>query len=451
MNKSVAALIFGIFCWALSAAAGATEFQVSDEGWAMEYSHELILIPSGDLIIPIETKAPTVTLSNEKHGRFMFSRETVRAVTRSEAVAYQYSSNKTFGYRPTLFISICGMSMEANFDGGGTCLWQNSLDNELQELLSEYQYKHFRIDWDTHSVNRAQVRDLGALVKDFLNARIDSWDVVIIGNSRGGVFGHDLTKELVGVAKLADLHTFLLDPTASATYQDMYPASKHDASPTDHYASLFYDGNAFFEGAEVGTVGDRDIPGYDNYGNFSNSHLIYTTHEEFAGDWIAHPQYGLERALDDIKSKKDTGTFVVDGSSGMEVVKLSRPHGISFDGDVSLQGGGHIMGELSIADLPESVFIDATLASDSVEVAGATGVAVSSVIIKKDFISVAESSIIADYTTTISSQGISMDVTSFHTNAEFSISSGGEFNISISIGPVNIDSDVNILDPLGLF
>ena len=76
------------------------------ETWSAEYSHDLVLISSDDVLIPVEIEKPTLTLINDNHGVFMFSNDQVRAVTRTPIVSFTHSNLNTFNIRPTLFISI---------------------------------------------------------------------------------------------------------------------------------------------------------------------------------------------------------------------------------------------------------------------------------------------------------------------------------------------------------
>src|SRR3990172_1743703 len=213
-----------------------TSAPAGTENWTAEYSHKIVLIPlDDDLSISVQVEKPTLTLINKDLGRFRFSENQVSAVTRTVVAGYVQTG--THSLRPTLYVSVGGFTTNQN----SVWQWQFDMEKQLQSTLADYQYKHFAVDWDADAANISQVRDLADVIKDFLNARIDAWDVVLVGHSRGGIFVHELSKYLVGQQKIKNLHTILLDPTATSALSDFYPQTKHDASPTVNYGSLYYD------------------------------------------------------------------------------------------------------------------------------------------------------------------------------------------------------------------
>ncbi len=406
------------------------------QDWVMEYEHDLILIPNDGLVVPIELQKPTITLINDQQGLLELSDDGVFAVTRTPAIAYNHTADASFTMRPTLFISIGGFSPELDTDGHRVDPWQYEMDKQLRTVLGDYEYKHFIVNWDSHKTNRNQVKRLAKVVNRFLNNRAVPWDVVIVGFSRGGIFAHELTKKIVGHSKIKNLHTFLLDPTATSIFGDFYPAKIQEQSPTKHYGSLYYDGEPLINVSGLGTVGDMPITGYDNYG--THPHLFpCIEHQYFGGNWIDANNNGFLAALADIKAKKDTGTFLPElESSGSEVVKISASTGVVFDGSMTFTDGNlHINGYFSYNDLPSSsVFVDLMAGQDGVAVVyGASGVSAYQLILDKDSLELSESILFTNYKASITSDGITadMNIDSIQVGGHVGLDGG---NVTISVG-----------------
>lgn len=419
-----------------------------EENWGVEYEHEIIIIPSDGINIPIEIKKPTVVLTNDERGRFVFSDGKMRATTRTPLIVYNYTEGVVYNKRPTLYISIGGYrGLENNSsldDGYGINNWQTEMESILATTLDDSQYKHFMVDWDSAKSNRLQVEDLGHVVNSFLNSRTYAWDVVIVGHSRGGVFGHDLTRQIVGNRKINNLHTFLLDPTAATFMSDIYPSYKHTDSPTNHYASLYYDDAPFIDeyGFALGTTSDRPIDGYTNYGRGTT--IFNSNHVDFAIDWIGATVGGFFEALSEINSRKFPGTFNLDGeTSGSEVVRIGISSDIYVAGDIDI-GDGDIRIWAEIAAGPIRANLDAALGENGLELYGAITVASAHLIIREDELAVSVSTPLASYAHSISGDGVSVNVSSISLAGlvPFGIGAGVDedrISITISIGSESID------------
>lgn len=419
--------------------SGTGNDHIQQSGWSAEYKHDLILIPSGDIIIPIQLEKPTVTLVNEKHGRFMFAKNEARAVTRTPVTQFEFiDPQESKPYRPTLFVSLCGFLLERRHGPCGETAssdWVMQMENKLHPVLkNDYQYKHFYVQRDTYSSNKLQVRDLAETIGDFLSARTHAWDVVLVGHSRGGIFAHDLSERLVKHGKINSLFTYLLDPTASSIHGDTYPVSKPEASNLSHYGMLYYDGEPFIDGdfgIEFGTISDRDISGYF-------SHFYQRPHVDYAFDWVVDSTVGLEQALHDIKATKAPGNFSLEDDNGIEILTLSGPDDFSFNGDIDIADGNvTIQGELTVLNgLPSNTLsIDSTVGVDGVEVASVNAVATTHVIINQDIVYVSNSTPVGSHTASVNANGISADVTTHFINTGISIDDNG---IELYIGSTTI-------------
>lgn len=414
---------------------GVTSSPSAANSWRAEYGSDIVLVQNSDIATPIVVQ-PNVTLVSEKYGRVKVANGKVSAVTRTSALAITPAYN-SYNYRPTLFISLCGASAPLSLDGRGNCPWQmDNLDKTLRTtLLNQYQYKHFAVDWDTHKPTRHQVDDLADVVKDFLNSRVNAWDVVIIGFSRGGIFAHELTEKIVTHGKVANLHTYLLDPTAASIFQDIYPSGIQLIQPSGFYGHYYYD-NRPFE-MDVGslpglTISDQPIGGY-------STHYINSTHTRFPYDWFAS---SLTNALSDVNALKDTGYFPVDGTSGLEIVRITYPSNMVFDGVIEINNGQiHVSGAVSIGAIPgASTSFDLTVGPKRIEMAVALATATAHLIINEDQAAISVSSGIANLQAKIDGEGISASTAVL--NLEVGVDVGWNGTISIDLGDIRISIDI---------
>ena len=426
-----------------------TGAQPAGETWTATYNRpNVVVIPLDDLNIPIQTAPATLTLSNETRGRLIFSAESVRAVTRTPVVTYTHTGGTAFSRRPTLLVSLCGFM--GSYPGSGTCDMQYKLERHIANTYGQYQYKHFAVDWETYLTNVHQVRDLANTIGDFLKPKAVPWDVVIVGFSRGGVFAHDLARALVGHTKIDTLHTYLLDPTGSPAFSDVYPASKPTAPGFAHHGFNYYDNrpwvDAYLTTTNATTESDRPISGYNN------NYFDATLHAAFPGEWIdAH----MGEALAAINQVKDVGSFPEDGTSGMEIVTISSGGDVDFNGSIDfVNGTAHISGSLTISGVPGSVSLEATVGADGVQISGAQGAAVGQLIADADRVYVSQSVLVSNYVATLDSSGISADVTMTHildSSTSVDISTDGSIDITLSIGGESVSVDINPFDPGGVF
>jgi len=408
-----------------------------EENWSMDYSHEIIIIPMADLNIPIEISKPTVTLKHKEKGQFVFSEGKVRSVTRNPIVTYEHKAGSEIAFRPTLYISLQGLRVDSEVDS-----WQAELQDMLEDDILSSQYKHFLVKWDSSLSLGTQVDDLASVVGDFLNNKVYAWDVVIIGYSRGGIFAHELSSKIIGHNKIKNLHTFLLDPTASTFHSDRYPNPRTVPPVAGYFGSLYYDGQKFIDeiNMSLGTDGDRNIIGYDNYGR--NDHLFNSSHSDFGTNWVAAGLSGLAGALVDIKSKKVPGSFIADGDSGEEFVRIKANKNIDFNGNIDITDGNiSLFGDLSAGGL-SLVNIEAAVGKDGVDIAGGTAIATSHIIINEDQLEASQSTLLSSYSASVSSEGLSANVSLIFTSASASINSD-EITINITVGDQTIGGNAD--------
>lgn len=407
------------------------------EGWRMEYEHKFVLIPVGDVITPIEIKKPTVILKHKDRGWFSYSQGKMLSATRTPVVDAPGISG-TYGFRPTLFITIRGGSIEPSDYVG----WISNIQQIIANLADSSdprhsQYLHMQVDWDADERNSRQVEAIGEVVNEFLNDREFAWDVVIIGYSRGGVFAHELTREIVANTNIEDLHTFLLDPTPAWAIGDYYPRYKHEAPGTRHYGSLFYNGTPFAEVAEITTEGDQPIPGYTNYGRGVDDHMFNSPHIDFAFDWVADPDKGFERALNDIWARKDLGEFSQDGKGGWEVVKV-REEDVYFDANVQVTDSNVYVDGTVNAGLAQAN-MSAMAGKDGAEVTAAMLVTSAQVVIREDQATISENTLLTTTAVTISKEEANGHVSVIGADANIRVESG-RLSMSHDIANTNVGS-----------
>jgi len=414
------------------------------ENWELEVKpRKMVMIPMDGIIIPIEIEKPSYTAKGE-NGRVTFQNGDLRSLTRTKAIVVTPPSTTTFNFRPTLFVTLSGLQ----WDGNGWDKWQDSIQTEVLKI-SSYQNKHFLVHWDTEFSMREQVADLADEVKKFLSTRKYAWDVVVIGHSRGGIFAHELSKHLVGNAKLNNLHTFLLDPTAATLLGDYYPTSLYNKSPTNHFGSLYYDDSHVLDLSpfplhfNAAVFSDTNISGYNNYGESggTNPHYMNTTHAEIPNDWFSSTNQGLSAALNNILSQKQTSTFTLDGDSGLEVVLIDVDKGIYADGDITVVDGNLVFwGELMVEGV-NVVNLNGTIGEDGVYAAySVILVSAAQLVINKDQITVASAIPIAGSTAqlSINDNTLSADVKVLvvSTGADISLDS---VSVYVDLGAIQAD------------
>lgn len=397
------------------------------EKWTVTANNDVALMSTGELFLPVQKETPSITLYNKNLGQLVVSSEGVRAVSRVPVVEFQYQEGQTFNYRPTLFVSIGGFKLEATNDGSGTEDWQFfHMEKKIFETIKDtYQYRHFVVDWDTHATNTKQVKDLANVIKNFLRERTEKWDVVLVGHSRGAIFAHDLTRELVGNSHLDTLFTYLLDPTASGAFQDFYPSHKYTSSSTTHYADAYFDNKKLTSTSGFGTISDEPISGYTSHNFSAISHGIMPY------EWFYKE---FDNVLSFIKSHKDTGSFVADTSilGGHEVTKISRPEGLTFTGNIETNAGEvRLYGEFSLNGNPlTTANLDATVGSSGVEIYAAASVVAAQAVFTTDVVSVAASTPVSNFSASVTGDGVYADFAS----------ATGLYIIDANVG-VNIDFD----------
>jgi hypothetical protein len=292
--------------------------------WRANYSHEIIPVMNGDILIPIQIHEPVYTLSHPTEGVFNISSGGTSSVTRHPSKVSITTCNQYSG-RPTLVISIVGWAGQAPGQASGIAVWQDNLADKIAAIRSDQcnpnvsaklggQIKYMSVDWHSANSNKRQVKALATFIRSWLSIKRNSWDIVLVGHSRGGIFAHDLSEKLKGVNKINSLHTVLLDPTGSSSVSDAYPAQLHDGGGFKNTGYLVYDNKGMINGmidntpfdSNIGAFGDTKINGYAAK-IFPNS-----THNEIPNDWMTSPVF--DDFLSNVQSIKDEQTqYGLDG------------------------------------------------------------------------------------------------------------------------------------------
>ena len=377
------------------------------------YRNEVVLIPLDGMMIPVEVEKQALTADNDS-GSFIFQDGEIISATSSPVDSFELPSGYTFEYRPTLYVSISGFQRfieklaidptgsygdpALSIDGKQWSDWQDIFNGRLQKEFSngqKYQYKHFLVRWDNQKSIRKQGAALANKIKQFLKGRRDKWDVVLVGHSRGALMVNRLSKYLVGNAKIDNLHSYILDPTASVILGDQYPTSLPSQSPTKSFGTLYYDKNGLASatyGGEVifstdlgATWSDTDILGYKTV-LMKNS-----THETIHTDWINAPQNGLAQAFDTIMSKKVKGEYEPDGTLGLDIIQVSATHGTDMWGEANCGSSGcYAQGEITY-DGFSVAYADASIDGSGAAMSyGLIGVVSAQYVIKKDQLLIAQ-------------------------------------------------------------
>jgi len=99
----------------------------------------------------------------------------------------------------------------------------NLQNNIIRDLAAQGSQPHvMKVEWDTYAANSKSVPYAARKINAWLNERLQKWDVMLVGHSRGGIFVSDLARQMSS-QNIATLQQFLLDPTASIAQGDAYP------------------------------------------------------------------------------------------------------------------------------------------------------------------------------------------------------------------------------------
>ncbi|KQV94746.1 hypothetical protein ASC87_25895 [Rhizobacter sp. Root1221] len=363
------------------------------------------LVFDDELTIPIPVGISEYTLVDPKRGAFVFADGEMDSAVVVPLENLAFNVDALPNRRPALFISIPGFNPAAanlpgltNRHATGIDAWQTKVSYTISPTIYWSQYKHFMVSWRSAEAIQPQVRVLADLVKAFLGPKKYKWDVVIMGHSRGGIFGHELSKRLAGHEKISSLHVWMIEPTAAPLFGDIYPTQLPAAGQT--YGYLKYDNRPFLDttagginfGVRLGTDSDREVSGYTNYGKggfaadinpVTNSHFLY------ADKWATlQGPNGFSDAFKEFRNRQEGtgGTFDLDGDSGEVLVPISRDT-LSSDLFGTCSGNScTVSGALAIGSIG-SVAFDNLVSTDGLDVAVASTVAAASVAIRKDFAS----------------------------------------------------------------
>ncbi len=292
-------------------------------------------------------------------GSFSFSEGRVSSAVPTPVISYKAGirGGVTYSMRPTLIISIGGF-LEGGSGGKGLHAWVNEVDTKITEYEALHdpntsEFVHMKINWESQKPIEIQVNELASYIKTFLKGVEYSWDILLAGHSRGGIFAHELSKELKNFNKISSLHVVLVDPTAVTMLSDRYPISVSN-NTYDVYGSLFYDSKGFTFPLGFFTTGDLEISGYTNYGDYDFNKYDYG-HSSIADElWI---ETELINILSYIFSKKEHGIFNSETDlRTIEVAVQSREFYLSgdvtfVDGNLSIEAYaqlGHLSSAVSI-------------------------------------------------------------------------------------------------------
>ncbi|RYZ96350.1 MAG: hypothetical protein EOO68_16975, partial [Moraxellaceae bacterium] len=404
------------------------------------------LISIGDINVPIKISTGEFIISDAQAGIFKFydgkvssvTPTTVNTVTRKPNcytnMCNPLADAQAPKYRPTLFVSIKGFSLNSGVED-----WQTEiLDPKLIMLADKLHYKHFALDWDASRQILSQAIDMADYLSVFLANQDYAWNVVLIGHSRGGIFAHELSKLLAGNNKIKNLHAILLDPTTAPMFGDIYPTQK----PSDVSGYLKYDGRSFV-GITFGTVSDRQISGYNNYGqnnfltNFRSNESDEISHNNYAQDWVNN---SFTQLLPNILHTNDMGSFKEKVSTGYETITLrtedientlsticnSDETSCTLNGQITLGQGTTV----SISNMVSKNGLDASIA---------TAAGSATAIIRRDQIRVEQSTLIDSQSIIVNNAGISSSFNVGYGNDGVQARIGKDGgSISITIGGKNI-------------
>ena len=407
-----------------------TQLSLPTSGWMLEHDSEILLL-HGDVVTPI-VYAHQYTLSNNDRGIFHFNSKSARALTNTPIVSIDLVNTQSFSKRPTLFVSIHGAFVD-NFD-----IWQEQLNDKVNDLVAiDQQTVHFLVNWDSEYPITPQSEDLTKHIKGFLNDKQYEWDVVLVGHSRGAIFTHLLSEELVKFNKVNKLYSVLIDPTAATVFGDFFPTIKPSNANRLHFGVNLFDGLGWLGNVNIGTTADMNIAGYHNI-------LVSgTNHTQIAGQWVngAFSQSGFSSLVETINQNKDSGTFYKDGIAGLHYVNIEASD-FSIDGGVDFVNG-ELTGDVSISIGQLSSGITGSLGVNGAEVTANLLLASSYTSLQQDRIEISRSGLAESASVSISESGISTQIDTLGVLNVSVTTNLQEFATNIEVFGENIDLSVD--------
>lgn len=345
--------------------------------WEYEADYLMTYPSIGNLIIPfvwdkeIHIHCPNI-------GDVYMQDNVAETVTRHEVE--HFSLHGIPQRSPTLFISIGGANFYTDPDGNRIHEWQegNYIGKVITLFMSQAQaeFHYMMVDWNSLRPNGEQSRRLAKIVRYFLDSRIQPWDIVIIGHSRGGIFAHDLSEDLSynQHRNQRKLYTLLIDPTAALLLGDHFPNGKPSGVTL---AKNYYDNRPLIDSNVnqllFNVIDDRDIPNYDvNF--FYRQEIDHLSDlESHSGIIFDYVRRQFTQDLLDVLNRKDPPRDYPQEGCRCEVVKIGDPKTL-FSSNLQVEVGPfgfHMEGELGIDRLQASFDVHADSSRLSASVASA--------------------------------------------------------------------------------
>ncbi|WP_054114250.1 hypothetical protein [Marinagarivorans algicola] len=289
---------------------------------------KFIFVNTGGILTPIKIEDESIAYRNlsQKYEVEIASNEAI-AISSQNLVKASTSESVVREERPTLFITLHGASVVDVFkDGAATDQYQHDIATSIRKRGLQHNYAVWTVKWDSLLNNTRQVKKLKERVNGFLSEQKHAWDVVVVGFSRGGIFAHELSDDIEHNSKINKLYTILLDPTASKTIGDRYPAGASNSVKRKNY--LYYDSETWFKYDSASTVSDKPIDGY------ARPILVAGPHEDIPSYFVDGHWDGL---LNEIINNKGAGDFNEPAYISEDIVRINistdyLPHFVIDDG-----------------------------------------------------------------------------------------------------------------------
>lgn len=292
--------------------------------WTQEVKPaKFFFVNVGDILVPIQIEEKETVYRNlSKAFEFSFENEEQGLINATNIARGKTENTATRNYRPTLFITIHGASLN---ESGGSDIdsFQNTIMKSLRDKELTYNAAIWTVNWDSTKPNRRQVKMLRRQVKSFLDDQVYAWDVVIVGFSRGAIFANELALQLDSDEKVNYLYTVLLDPTAATSINDRYPEKSPSGTLVSNH--LFYDGIPFLYVDFNLTEGDQPISGYPS------AVIIGSNHTDVPAQYIDQGYWDTLFNL--TETNKTVGNFNDELYWSEDIVRI-RLSDFEFDIDV---------------------------------------------------------------------------------------------------------------------
>ncbi|WP_435011957.1 hypothetical protein P12x_006194 (plasmid) [Tundrisphaera lichenicola] len=132
--------------------------------------------------------------------------------------------------RPTLVVVSHGFWLSRGGENGDT-QWTNDLAGQIRDALQAAgsETVAWITSWTSNLLSVDNPSDsMAQQIRAFLDGKNETWDLVLVGHSRGGVLNNEIANKVGLHSRLGKITEIMLDPTAVPLMGDRYPSDVRD-------------------------------------------------------------------------------------------------------------------------------------------------------------------------------------------------------------------------------